>query len=158
MPAFLIVAIIVILMIVALKLFQIKPKEKPKSLMDKLNEIPEFKSRKDFYEAIQTLNQEEIETDILIGGYGEFGHDLTNPIPTDTPFGSILYLEALRTADGIKVEYERIGSMNTPDINYPVNQYKIFANGNPIATLYLTIRNKKNSEKAPKGFKLSPFL
>ena len=158
MPAFVIVAIIVILIIVALKLIKIKPKEKPKSLMDKLNEIPEFIVHKDFYEAIQTLNQDGVETDILKEGYGEFGHDITNPIPTNTPYGSILYLEALRTVDGIKVEYERIGSMNTPNIDYPVNQYKIFVNSNQIATLYLTIRNKKNSKKAPKGFKLSPFL
>lgn len=133
-------------------------KEKSKSLMDKLNENPEFQKQKGLFEAMQMLNNEELEVDTLEEGYGEFGHDVTNPIPTNTPYGSIAYLGALRTLKGIKVEYERVGSMLAPNIDYPVSQYEIYSNGEKIATLYLTTRNKKNSERAPKGFKLGPIL
>lgn len=101
------------------------------------------------------MNTENLEVDVHPDGYGEFGHDITNPIPTNTPLGSIAYLGALKTLDGYKIQYERLGSTIAPNIDYPVNIYDIFKNDEKIATLYLTTRNKKNSEKAPKGFKLS---
>lgn len=158
MTTFLIITGIVILIIVAMNFIKTPNKEEPKSIMDKLNENPEFQRQKGLFEMMEKLNDDGIEVDTLEEGYGEFGHDITNPIPTNTPYGSIAYLGALRTLDGIKVEYERIGSMQAPNIDYPVNQYEIFANGEQVATLYLTIRNKKNSERAPKGFKLSAIL
>ena len=158
MTTFFIITGIVILIIIAMNFIKAPSKEKPKSIMDKLNENPEFQKQKSLFEAMQMLNDEGLEVDTLEEGYGEFGHDITNPIPTNTPYGSIAYLGALRTLDGTKVEYERIGSMSAPNIDYPVNKYEIFANGEQIATLYLTIRNKKNSERAPKGFKLAPIL
>lgn len=122
--------------------------------MDELNENPIFQQQKQLFEAMQTLNTEGLEVDTLEEGYGEFGYDVTNPIPTNTPMGSMSYLGSLFTTDGVKVEYERIGSVSAPNIDYPVNKYEISANGKKVATLYLTTRNKKNSERAPKGFKL----
>ncbi len=161
MTTFLIITGIVILLIVILNFIKTPNKKETKSLMDEINEIneiPAFQKQKELYEAMENLNAEGIEVDTLEDGYGEFGHDITNPIPTNTPFGSIDYLESLSTIDGTKVEYERIGSMSSPNIDYPVNKYIISANGEQIATLYITTRNKKNSERAPKGFKLAEIL
>jgi hypothetical protein len=158
MTTFLIITGIVILLIVILNFIKTPNKKESKSLMDEINEIPTFQKQKKLYEAMESLNGEGIEVDTLEDGYGEFGHDITNPIPTNTPFGSIDYLESLSTIDGTKVEYERFGSMSSPNIDYPVNKYIISENGEEIATLYITTRNKKNSERAPKGFKLAGIL
>jgi hypothetical protein len=92
--------------------------------------------------------------DTMPEGYGEFGLEVTNPIPTQTPVGSRTYLEQLHTADGVKVDYERIGSMRAPNIPYMIDGYRIFANSREVATLYICPYNKKNSERAPKGFTL----
>ena len=92
--------------------------------------------------------------DMMPEGYGEFGLDITNPIPVHTIVGNKLYLDRLRTADGIKVSYDRIGSMHAPNIPSIIDGYRIFINEKQIATLYICPYNKKNSEKAPKGFKL----
>ena len=94
------------------------------------------------------------EEDTMPEGYGEFGLEVTNPIPVKTIVGNLIYLDQLWTEDGIKVSYERIGSMQVPNIPSIIDNYRIFANGKEIATLYICPYNKKNSERAPKGFKL----
>lgn len=100
-------------------------------------------------------NEEEIEKDTIPGGFGEFGHEMTNPIPVNTISGSLAYLEKLQTLDGNKVKYKRTGSTRVPNINKPVDAYKIFDKGEVIATLYINAYNSQNSEKPPEGFKLS---
>lgn len=153
MITFLIITGVVIVIIFILN--SVKVKEKPKTIMDELKKDPQFNKLNDLFEVMKTMNTENLEVDVHPDGYGEFGHDITNPIPTNTPLGSIAYLGALKTLDGYKIQYERLGSTIAPNIDYPVNIYDIFKNDEKIATLYLTTRNKKNSEKAPKGFKLS---
>jgi hypothetical protein len=113
---------------------------------------------KELYEAMEKLNEGGTDLDIMPEGFGEFGHDLTNPIPVNTIMGSISYLSKLRTMDGIKVEYERAGSLSAPNIKRIIDRYKISANGEKIATLFICPYNKKNSEKAPKGFKIASFV
>lgn len=154
MTTFLIISGIVIAIIFILNMIKVKDK-KPKSLFSEIQKDPEFNKLNDLFEAMKTLNTEGLEVDVLPDGYGEFGHDITNPIPTNTPMGSLAYMGALKTLDGYKVQYERLGSTTAPNLDYPVNIYEVFKNGEKIATLYLTTRNNKNSEKAPKGFKLS---
>ena len=94
------------------------------------------------------------EEDVMPEGYGEFGLEITNPIPVKTIVGNKIYLDRLWTEDDVKVGYERIGSMQAPNIPSIIDGYRIFANGKKIATLYICPYNKKNSEKAPRGFKL----
>ena len=94
------------------------------------------------------------DEDVMPEGYGEFGLEITNPIPVHTIVGNRIYLDQLWTEDGIKVSYDRIGSMNAPNISSIIDGYRIFAKGEEIAILYICPYNKKNSEKAPKGFKL----
>jgi hypothetical protein len=131
---------------------------KQKSYYDILNENPKFQEMKELYEAMEKLNEGGTDLDIMPEGFGEFGHDLTNPIPVNTIMGSISYLSKLRTMDGIKVEYERAGSLSAPNIKRIIDRYKISANGEKIATLFICPYNKKNSEKAPKGFKIASFV
>jgi hypothetical protein len=154
MTTFLIIAGIVIIIIIVLK--SIKVKEKPKTLYDQLMEIPGVKEQKELYDLMSKMNEEGsgTEDNEMTEGYGEFGLEVTNPVPTNTVFGSNSYLGRLRTLDGVKVTYDRIGSMNAPNISQIIDGYRIFANGKQIATLYICPYNKRNSTKAPNGFKL----
>ena len=87
-------------------------------------------------------------------GYGEFGIEITNPIPTSSIPENRYYLDRLRTIDNSTITYERIGSMQAENIQFLIDGYRIFANGKEIATLYLCPYNATTSTKAPKGFKL----
>ena len=98
---------------------------KQKSYYDVLNENPKFQEIKELYDAMEKLNKGGTDQDIMPEGFGEFGHDLTNPIPVNTIMGSISYLSKLRTMDGIKVEYERAGSLSAPNIKRIIDRYSI---------------------------------
>jgi hypothetical protein len=92
--------------------------------------------------------------DVMPEGFGEFGHEATNPIPVRTIFGNKIYLNRLRTLDGQKITYNRTRSLNTKNIPSIIDEYRIFSTTKQIATLYICPYNKAISNKAPKGFKL----
>ena len=121
--------------------------------MDALNENPKFQEMKELFDAMSKLNEDGTELDTIPEGYGEFGHEVTNPIPVNTIMGSITYLGKLKTLDGEKVQYERYGSTSATNNNNPIDIYKISVEGRKIATLHISPYNKKNSERPPEGFK-----
>lgn len=132
----------------------LKPKN-PKTLWDDLQENPIFKEQKALFDAMSTMCEDGCETDEIPGGHGEFGHAVTNPIPTKTVFGSTSYLARLQSSDGAKVVYEREGSLSSPVSPSPIDAYAIsHQDGRRLATLYLSPYHKRNSERAPKGFSL----
>lgn len=131
-----------------------KPK-KPKTLLGRLQNNPIFQEQKALFDAMRAMCEDGCETDEIPEGYGEFGHELTNPIPTMTIFGSTSYLARLVSSDGAKVVYERQASFSTPVSSNPVDGYTISPpNGRQLGTLYISPYHKRNSEKAPKGFTL----
>jgi hypothetical protein len=132
----------------------LKPK-KPGTLLDRLQENPLFQEQKALFDAMSAMCEDGCETDEIPGSYGEFGHDVTNPIPTRTVFGSTSYLARLRSHDGAKVIYERQGSLPSPVDPHPIDTYTIsHPDGKQLAILYLSPYQKRNSEKAPRGFTL----
>ena len=106
----------------------------------------------------KTMGSQGTDADVIPEGTGEFGLEVTNPIPTSTNYGSISYLGKLRTLDGLKVEYERRGSYQAANIPSMIDGYKITADGKDVATIFLCPYNKKNSDLAPRGFKLVPLF
>ncbi|MBN1187459.1 MAG: hypothetical protein JXB49_34605 [Bacteroidales bacterium] len=152
MGAYIIVTLIATLIIIILSI--IPAKKKSNTLMDELNSNPEFKRLRELYDIMHNMNEEGTDQDMIPNGYGQFGYDVTNPIPVNTIFGNTAYLGRLRTLEGIKVTYVRIGSFTSPLSNYPIDGYEIFDGGQKIAVLYIDPSNKKNSQKAPKNFKL----
>ena len=110
-----------------------------------------FSSMKEFS---RISNPNGTDQDEMPEGYGEFGLEITNPIPTSSIPQSYLYLNRLRTINNLTVTYNRIGPMQAENIKSIIDGYSIFANGKQIATLYICPYNKKTSTKAPKGFKL----
>lgn len=122
-----------------------------------------FKSKKnegdgaiDLLKIYSKMYENGLDVDELPNSIGEFGLEVTNPIPTHTAMGSTTYLSKLKTADGGPIKFSRIGSFgasNYPDT--PVDGYRIETiDGQKLPNLYLCMYHKRNSNKAPKGFSL----
>ena len=142
-------------------LFDIFKKKKPKSLWDEMMDIPELKAQKELFDAMSAMNSKEgCTTDEMPNGIGEFGLEPTNPIPTNTVQGSILYLGGLRSSDGTRVENKRLGSLQVENIKKPIDQYLItHENGSELAVIYISPYQAVNSKKAPRGLnQVSPLL
>ncbi len=137
-------------------LFDFFKPRKQKTLLDKLEENPIIKESRELFDFIDSMCEDGCETDEIPRSYGEFGHEITNPIPTHTLFGSTKYLAHLRLPDGAKVDYEREGSsLVSSDSTKPIDIYRIMhPDGTEVATLYLCPYHKRNSEKVPEGFTL----
>jgi hypothetical protein len=132
----------------------LKPK-KTRSLLDELEENPLFQQFQEINNAFAKMCEGGCETDELPNGYGEFGHDVTNPVPTHTVAGSTCYLARLRSSDGSKVLYERRGSASCETVPKPIDIYDIsHPSGTHLATIYLSPYQLRNSHRAPRGLTL----
>lgn len=155
MTTYIIITISVILVIVILD--SIKYPSKVDKLRLKMKEIyadPNLKEQLELFSLLERLNKEGTDRDVMPEGVGEFGLDITNPIPVNTIFGSNAYLRKLLTTNGSVIEYERIGSMKAPNISALIDGYSIKVKGEQIAIIYICPYNKKNSNRVPKGFKI----
>lgn len=101
-----------------------------------------------------------VDTDEMPEGYGSFGYDVTNPIPTLGIPGSNEYLAALRTPQGHSLRWERLGCCSAPNIAYLIDCYEIVDayTGSPCGELYLCPYNKRTSQLAPQGLQLKTRL
>jgi hypothetical protein len=98
-------------------------------------------------------NPQATKTDIISQGYGEFGLEKSNPIPTFGIPSKTYYLERLRTSDDKIVRYRRTGSIKVENIYNPVDEYELFnTNGETIAFLYFSAYHFETSKKVPYGF------
>lgn len=158
MTTFFIITGIVILIFIILNFTKVKPKETIKQNSQKVNqkttENSQLSDLKDILDLMAKSNPEGTDLDTIPDGYGEFGLEVTNPIPVHTILGNMSYLSRLRTLAGEEVEYDRLGSTDAPNIESLIDMYEISVNGQQLTTLYISPYNKKNSERAPKGFKL----
>ncbi len=97
-----------------------------------------------------------VDTDDIPKGYGPFGLCRTNPVPTRGIPGSNEYLSRLRTVDGRPVESSRLGSPSAEDVTSgSIDMYEITCGGMSLGTIYLCPYHKRNSGKAPEGFRLA---
>ena len=96
-----------------------------------------------------------VDTDDIPKGYGPYGLCETNPVPTQGIPGSNEYLSRLRTKDGRSIDSSRIGSTIEEDVTSgAIDMYSITSRGVSIGTVYLCPYHKRNSGKAPEGFRL----
>ncbi len=89
----------------------------------------------------------------IVGGHGEFGHTVTNPVPTISVMGSNKYLTKLRYG-GRPVESQRVGSTSSPVTDGNVDIYELSARGREVVAIYICPYHKRNCKVAPKGFTL----
>lgn len=95
-----------------------------------------------------------VDTDDIPTAYGPFGLCKTNPIPTRGVSGSNEYLSQLFTADGRSIVSYRLGSTSAKDVTSGmIDMYAISAGASTLGTIYLCPYHKKNSAKAPDGFR-----
>ncbi len=66
------------------------------------------------------------------------------------------YLDALRTAGGVRMTYDRLGSTQVPGISGPVDIYDLFLpGGKKYMRIYVCLYGEKNSRTAPRGLKFA---
>ncbi len=131
----------------------------PGTLQGDLNEERLLKLQKTMFQNQIALCEDGVDADELPNGHGEFGLSLSNPIPCQSILGGRLYLDRLRTADGAKIMYQRTGLFFTEVTKHPVDGYAVSQqNGKPLATLYISAYQKRNSEICPKNFYLAEHL
>lgn len=103
----------------------------------------------------QETSKDGVDSDDIPKGYGPYGLCKTNPIPTSSILGSNAYISRLRTKDGRPIESSRIGSTTAEDVtNGPIDMYRITSDGVSLGTVYICPYHKRNSGKAPEGFRL----
>ena len=136
-----------------------------------ISKIYDYVKYKFFRQQLGTDNQDKIDelsnvmfggnigydSDEIPGGFGNFGYSITNPIPTKGINGSHVYLRKLKfLATGKEIKWGREGSYSSDNIENKIDKYKLFdISGDCIATIYISPYHRKNSSKAPEGFKLS---
>lgn len=99
-------------------------------------------------------NPQRSYADEIPQGIGEFGLEITNPIPTFGVPANEIYLNRLLFINGLKPRWRRIGSSSTLNIDKSIDMYEIFDSvGETVCTLYINPYHLKTSNKIPKGFK-----
>lgn len=105
-----------------------------------------------FYGSIGNI-ENGCTTDIIPGGFGEYGLCKSNPIPVKGIPASEIYLKELSLENGEKIQWHRIGSTGSDNINGPIDMYAIKTlSGEDVCVLYISPYQSTISQKAPKGF------
>ena len=100
-------------------------------------------------------NEGGATTDEIPGAYGEYGFDITNPIPTRGIPANEVYLKRLSLLSGESIQWKLIGSFGADNIAHPIDGYSILnVNGEELCVIYISPYQNTISKKAPKGFYL----
>lgn len=119
---------------------------------DDADSILNFGRNQSKYKGLNKVKDNEI-----IGGFGVYGLDKTNPIPLMSIPESYGWLANLTTLEDKEISYNRIGSFSVPNIKNSIDGYKISAQGSELAIIYISAYSNSNSAKPPKGFKLCGY-
>ena len=100
-----------------------------------------------------TLCKDGYDTDIILGGSGEFGFSPNNPIPTKGVLGIYDYLSRLYDKDNNKVSYTRVRSLSNNFLKHLVDEFQI-SSAKGTDTLYFYAYHKITSNLCPRGYVL----
>lgn len=81
---------------------------------------------------------------------GEFGRDISNPIPVNGPIGELVYLSSIATSAGCHVIAHRLGSAEKMDVYETVTM-----DGSRWDLLYFDMYHTRKSKHVPSGYQLS---
>lgn len=101
-------------------------------------------------EPVASMINRGLDCDQSPDSKGRFGLEVTNPIPVNGPIGELAYLSKLRTSNGERLLFHRIGSQSTVDIFEAVS----FC-GQEWFVLYLDMYHPRKSRLTPNGLSLS---
>ena len=98
-------------------------------------------------------NPQACNEDVIKDGKGEFGLSISNPVPVFGVPSNTTYLSKLRTKDGKKITWDRVGSSKTSNIEKEIDKYEIFdLNKKKISTIFISPYHWVISKKIPNGF------
>ena len=86
--------------------------------------------------------------DVIPGATGDFGHDITNPIPVNGTSGELTYLSRLLTSSGEKIFFHRLGSIDIIDVFETVSQ-----SGDEWDILFVDFYHTRKTRQTPKNYK-----
>ncbi len=89
------------------------------------------------------------DVDELPYGEGEFGRTIDNPIPVNGSIGELIYLSSLKTSDGARVLYHRLGSIDGIDVYETVS-----IDGRNWDLLFFSMYHPRKSRKSPTGYSI----
>ncbi len=101
-------------------------------------------------EPLSSMINQGLDCDQLPDSKGRFGLEVTNPIPVNGPIGELAYLSKLRTSNGERLLFHRIGSQGTVDVFEAVD-----FSGQEWFVLYLDMYHPRKSRLTPAGLSLS---
>ena len=91
--------------------------------------------------------------DEMPNGVGEFGLEVSNPIPVHGIAMIKVYLGFLATPDYQRIRFERVCSIDDAKMPGPTDEYDIFdQSGKLLTKLYVNAYAQGTSERAPQGF------
>ncbi|MFC3101685.1 hypothetical protein [Altererythrobacter lauratis] len=91
------------------------------------------------------------ECDVIPGSEGKFGYSPSNPIPVNGAIGELAYLSKLRTLNGERLFFHRIGSVANAIDKFEAVTFS----GSEWFVLYLNMYFPRRSRQAPEGLTLS---
>lgn len=92
-------------------------------------------------------------SNVIPGGYGDYGLAKTNPIPVKGILANEAYLSKLRTFKGEELNWERLGSTRASNIEHPIDIYSMTTrNGVKMGNIYISSYQNHTSTKAPMRF------
>ena len=94
----------------------------------------------------------------LQGAYGEFGIEISNPIPVNGPVGETIYLNRLRSKNGVWFMYHRVGSVRSPVTDNLVDHFQtISVDLVERYDFYFCMYFSRRSRKAPQSLTLKSW-
>ncbi|MDR1504472.1 MAG: hypothetical protein LBT43_18655 [Prevotella sp.] len=92
-------------------------------------------------------------SDVIPGGYGDYGLTETNPIPVKGILANEAYLSKLRTFKCEELNWERLGSTRASNIERPIDIYHMTTKkGVDMGNIYISPYQNHTSTKAPMRF------
>jgi len=96
--------------------------------------------------------------DEIAGSFGNFGYEPTNPIPVNGPVGETVYINRLRGKSGVGFMYHRLGSVQSPPANHPLDHFELVAlDASERHELFFDLYYFRRSTKVPEGLSLLPW-
>src|SRR4030042_2202380 len=96
--------------------------------------------------------------DEIPGAHGPFGMVASNPIPVNGITGEMVYLNRLRSKNGLGFMFHRIGSLKSSVTASLVDRYELVAmDASEWHDLYFCPYFPRRSKKVPHGLSLSPW-
>ena len=104
------------------------------------------------------LMQYQEGRDEIEGAFGNFGYEPTNPIPVNGPVGETVYINRLRGKSGVGFMYHRIGSVQSPPANHPLDHFELVAlDASERHELFFDLYYFHRSTQVPEGLSMLPW-